>query len=80
MNAQQLTDKIKSALAFEGHSEGRRWMEVRGLCSIALQEMRADDAIRALRHCKAAVENKELSPSARMELVRDYATPVLVKA
>lgn len=36
--------------------------------------------LEALRACKAAVENKELPPSARMELVRDIATPILCRA
>lgn len=31
----------------------------------------------ALDQCKAAAENKSLPPSARLELVRDYATPAL---
>lgn len=34
-------------------------------------------ALDALAKCKAAVENKSQMPSARMELVRDYATPIL---
>ena len=31
----------------------------------------------ALASCKAAVENGSLPPSARMEIVRDLATPIL---
>ncbi len=38
-----------------------------------------DELVEALRKCKAIVENKDMPPSARMELVRDYATPVLAK-
>lgn len=34
----------------------------------------------ALIKCKAAVENTNLPPSARMELVRDYATPAILAA
>jgi len=33
--------------------------------------------VEALRKCKAAVEDSSKPPSARMELVRDYATPAL---
>jgi hypothetical protein len=34
----------------------------------------------ALRLCKAAVEDSNLSPSARLELVRDYSTPAIIAA
>lgn len=36
--------------------------------------------LEALKKCKAAVENGNLPPSARMELVRDYATPIINQA
>lgn len=36
--------------------------------------------LEALKKCKAAVENGNLPPSARMELVRDYATPTIAAA
>lgn len=40
----------------------------------------APDLLEALKRCKAAVENTNLPPSARMELVRDFATPAIAKA
>lgn len=40
----------------------------------------APDLLAALIKCKEAVENGNLPPSARMELVRDYATPAITKA
>ena len=36
-----------------------------------------EQLIEALRQCKAAVEDGSLPPSARLELVRDIATPIL---
>lgn len=36
--------------------------------------------LEALKACKAAVENKELPPSARLELVRDFAAPAIQNA
>lgn len=40
----------------------------------------APTLLEALKKCKAAVENGNLPPSARMELVRDYATPTIAAA
>jgi hypothetical protein len=40
----------------------------------------APDLLAALVACKAAAENQSLTPSARLELVRDYATPAIVLA
>ncbi len=40
----------------------------------------APDMFEALEACKRAVEDKSLPASARLELVRDIATPVILKA
>ena len=39
-----------------------------------------DLMLAGLKQCKAAVEDTKRLPSARMELVRDYATPLIVAA
>jgi len=44
-----------------------------------LQEIRLG-LLEALRDCKDSVENQALPPSARLELVRDYATPAILAA
>lgn len=39
-----------------------------------------DLLLAALKRCKAAAEDSNRLPSARLELVRDYATPLIVAA
>lgn len=39
-----------------------------------------DDLFEVIAACKAAVEDQTLAPSARLELVRDFTTPIIVRA
>jgi len=48
--------------------------------NIALAINNHQALVDALRKCKAAIEDQSLPPSARMELVRDYATPAIANA
>lgn len=47
--------------------------------TISNYETRCKLLTAALRQCKAAAESKDLPPSARLELVRDIATPALIQ-
>jgi hypothetical protein len=72
-----LLDLIGEAAALENKLKRLQYalMEMRGQS----EENGDNELLTALQACKAAVENGQLPPSVRLELVRDFATPAIVR-
>lgn len=47
---------------------------------LRIAKQQRDLLLEALKRCRAAAEDNNRLPSARLELVRDYATPLIIAA